>query len=146
MSGEFLGTFTVSVNKGKWVTIPSAFKKKFSPQSKQIVIITIGSESNLAIYPLDNWQEKIRSLENGETKDKKMLLALRHFAAPEQKMENNGRIKISDQLLEHFPINEKVIVKGEGKFISIWQPEAYEEYSKKLLEEHKKLFNSLDYQ
>ncbi|HPR17172.1 MAG TPA: protein MraZ [Candidatus Cloacimonadota bacterium] len=146
MSGEFLGTFTTSVNKGKWVTIPATFKKKFSPQSKQTVIITVGSESNLAIYPLDNWQEKIGSLENGEEKDRKMLITLRHFAAAEQKMEPNGRIKISDDLLDLFPFDEKVIIKGEGKFISIWKPEAYKAYSLKLLEEHRSMFNSLDYQ
>ncbi len=146
MSGEFLGTFTISVNKGKWVTIPAAFKKKFSPQSKQMAVVTIGSKTNLAIYPLDNWQEKTRSLENSDSEEKKQaLLMLRHFAAPEQKMESNGRIKLTDDLINLSKIEEKVIIKGEGKFISIWKPEVHDDYTQKLLERHYNKADSTDY-
>ena len=42
--------------------------------------------------------------------------------------------------------NEKVIIKGEGNFISVWNPEKYLEFRKQELDEHKKTFNSLDYQ
>ena len=146
MSGEFLGTFTNSVNKGKWVAIPAVFKKKFGMHSKQMVIITIGSEANLAVYPLDNWNEKIASLQTGEEKDKKLLRNLRTFASAEQKMEANGRIKIDSELLGIAKVHDKVIIKGEGKFISIWNPEIYAEFRRKLLEEHKTEFDSLDYQ
>lgn len=143
---EFLGTFVNSVNKKKWITIPAALKKKFTPQSKQMVIVTIGSESNIAIYPLDSWNQKISSLQTGELKDKQLLLNLRTFANVEQKMETNGRIKIGEELLELADIKDKVIIKGEGSFISVWNPERYKEFRNKVLEEHKKSFNSLDYQ
>ena len=146
MAVEFIGTYTNSVNKGKWVTIPAVFKKKFSTNSKQMVIITIGSESNLAVYPLDNWNEKIASLQTGEEKDKKLLRNLRTFASAEQKMEANGRIKIDSEHLAIAKISDKVVIKGEGKFISIWNPEIYAEFRRKLLEEHKTEFDSLDYQ
>jgi len=146
MTSEFLGTFNNSVNKQKWITIPAVFKKKFTHQSRQMVIVTIGSESNIAIYPLDSWNEKIASLQTGELKDKQLLLNLRTFANAEQKMESNGRIKIGEELLEIADINNKVVIKGEGSFISVWNPERYKEFRNKILEEHKKSFNSLDYQ
>ena len=146
MSGEFLGTFLNSVNKQKWVTIPATFKKKFAPTAKQAVIVSIGPEANIAIYPLDNWKQKIEDLKNGTERDKKLLLNLRTFASSEQKMEANGRIKISDELIEIANINEKVIIKGEGNFISVWNPERYKEFRKLRMEEHMKTFNSLDYQ
>lgn len=146
MSGEFLGTFKNSVNKQKWVTIPAAFKKKFSSQAKQTVIITLGPDADIAIYPLDNWNEKIDSLKNGTDRDKRLLTNLRTFASLDQKLEKNGRIKIGSELLEIANVTDKVIIKGAGNYISVWSPENYEQFRQKRLEEHKKLFNSMDYQ
>lgn len=146
MSGEFLGTYENSVNKQKWITIPANFKKKFSPMAKLTVIVTIGPEENIAIYPLDNWDEKVSALKKGELREKTLLDTLRSFATSEQKMETNGRIKIGDELLEIGGIEDKVIIKGEGNYISVWNPDRYLEYRKKKLENHRKTFNSLDYQ
>ena len=146
MSGEFLGTFKNSVNKLKWITIPAAFKKKFNPQIEQSVIITLGPDTDIAIYPLDNWNEKIDKLKNGNERDKQLLSNLRTFATSEQKMEQNGRIKIDTELLEIANIKDKVIIKGSGNYISVWSPENYEQFRQKRLEEHRKLFNSMDYQ
>ncbi|MFO7896208.1 MAG: protein MraZ [Candidatus Cloacimonadales bacterium] len=146
MSGEFLGTFTNSVNKQKWVTIPAIFKKKFTPTAKQTVVVSIGPEANIAIYPLDNWKQKIDALRSGDGRAKMLLLNLRTFASHEQKVEANGRVKISDELLEIAQIKDKVIVKGEGNFISVWDPEQYKEFRKKRMQEHMAEFSSLDYQ
>lgn len=144
MSGDFLGTFTTSVNKQKWITIPAELKKKFSALSKMTVVATIGPENNIAVYPLDNWEEKISSLENNG--NKKLLENLRSFADPHQSMESNGRIKLNDELLSIGKIEKKVVIKGEGKYIAVWNPERFYEYRRKQLEEHKKSFSSLDYQ
>lgn len=147
MSGEFLGTFSLSVYKDKWIIIPAVFKKKFSPQAKQSVVITIGFQgNNLAIFPLDNWKEKISSLETGGTKEKDMLINLRHFATTEQAMEANGRIRIADNLIDLIKLEDKVIIKGEGKFFSVWNLDAYEELNRKILENHIKNFSLTDYQ
>ncbi|MDP8269497.1 MAG: protein MraZ [Candidatus Tenebribacter davisii] len=146
MSGEFLGTFTNSVNKLKWITIPAVFKKKLDPQIEQTVIITLGPNTDIAIYPLDNWKDKIEKLKNGTDRDKRLLANLRTFASSEQKIEANGRIKIGSELLEIANIKDKVIVKGSGNYISVWSPENYEQFRQKRLEEHRELFNSLDYQ
>jgi len=146
MSGEFLGTFENSVNKLKWITIPANFKKKFSTMAKQTVIVTIGPEDNIIIFPLDNWNDKVSKLQKGETREKTLLNNLRSFASSDQKMEVNGRIKIGNELLEIAGIEKKVIIKGEGNFISVWNPERYLEHRKKKLENHRKTFNTLDYQ
>lgn len=147
MTNEFLGTFYNSVNKQKWISIPASFREKFTPESQHMVIVTIGSESNIAIYPLDSWNEKITSLQTNELKDKQLMVNLRTFATAEQKMDpKNGRIKIGIELLELAGIKDKVVIKGEGSFISVWNPDHYVEFRNKVLEEHKKTFNSLDYQ
>ena len=146
MSGEFLGTYSNSVNKQKWITIPADFKKKFNPQAKQTIIITIGPEANIAIYPLDNWDKKKEILSNGSAEDKELLMRLRTFACSGQKLESTGRIKINDELLEIANIDKKVIIKGEGNFISVWNPAQYKEYRTNQLKKHKNTYTSIDYQ
>ena len=145
MSGEFLGTYSNSVNKGKWVSIPAEFKKEFTTQAKQTVIATIGPQKmNIAIYPLDNWKQKIAKLTNGSNEDKRLLIYLRNFATSELKMEANGRIKISEELIKLVGIDKKVIIKGDGNYISVWNPASYENYCNELLENFE--FDVMDYQ
>ena len=48
--------------------------------------------------------------------------------------------------MEIAEITGKVILKGEGNFISVWNPTKYKEYRRKILEDHRKSFTSLDYQ
>ena len=146
MSGEFLGTFKNSVNKLKWITIPAVFKRKFDPKVNQTVVITLGPNTDIAIYPLDNWNEKIETLKKGDERDKHLLSNLRTFATAEQKIENNGRIKIGTELLEIANIKDKVVIKGSGNYISVWNPEIYEKFRQQRLEEHRQTFNSMDYQ
>ena len=146
MSGEFLGTFQNSVNKQKWIIIPAAFKKKISAASKQTVIITVGAENNIVIYPMDNWKTLMDKLAHGSGKDIKFMHNLRTFASAEQKIESTGRIKLSSEHMEIAEITGKVILKGEGNFISVWNPTKYKEYRRKILEDHRKTFTSLDYQ
>ncbi len=146
MSGEFLGTYSNSVNKNKWITIPANFKKKFSSQAKQTIIITLGPETNIVIYPLDIWNHKKEILSNGTAENKELLMRLQTFANSEQKLEKNGRVKIDNELLEIANINNKVIIKGEGNFISVWNPAQYKEYRANQLKQHKNSYTSIDYQ
>jgi len=145
MSGEFLGKFKSSVNKKKWVIIPAVLKKHFSTNSRQMVVLTLGhSNDSVVVYPLDNWTTKTEALKKSE---KRLLLKkLRHYAQPEQKLEGNGRVKIDDNLLEKAGIKDKVVIKGDGDYISIWNPENYRKYEEKIEMETKNLFDPMDYQ
>ncbi|MCK9329957.1 MAG: protein MraZ [Candidatus Cloacimonetes bacterium] len=145
MSGEFLGTFENSVNKMR-VIIPAVFKSKFATSSKQTIIATIGANKSIAIYPLDNWILLKDKLKNGDERAKRLLNNLIDFACPEQQLEGPGRIRISDELLEITGISDSVIIKGEGSFISLWNPQTFKSIRKAKLEEHQQEFNSMDYQ
>ena len=145
MSGDFLGTFENSVNKAR-VIIPAPFKAKFTTASKQTVICTLGSNKSIVIYPLDNWNALKERLKNGDDRAKKLLNNMIEFACPEQQLEGPGRIRISDELLELTNIKESVIIKGEGSYISLWNPETFKAIRQAKLEDHLKEFTSMDYQ
>jgi DNA-binding transcriptional regulator/RsmH inhibitor MraZ len=64
----------------------------------------------------------------------------------EQKLDSAGRIKIDDDHLLQAGISESVVLKGNGRFITIWTPEAYSEYLKKRMTSHSEMFDAEDYQ
>jgi division/cell wall cluster transcriptional repressor MraZ len=145
MSGDFLGTFENSVNKMR-IIIPAPFKAKFASSAKQTVICTIGPNNSVAIYPLDNWTMVKERLSQGDEKQRKLLNNLIDFASPEQQLEGPGRIRISDELLDITNITDSVIIKGEGSYITLWEPKTFKAIRSSKLKDHQSEYNSMDYQ
>ena len=145
MSGEFLGYFENSVNKQR-VIVPASFKKKFGPEANRSVIVTLGPNDTIAIYPLDCWQETLERLKAGDDKAKLLRTQLIDFAMTEQELEGPGRVRIHEQLLSDAGITDSVIIKGEGHYISRWNPSTFNAVRKSKLEMHRQRFSSEDYQ
>lgn len=145
MSGEFLGVFENSVHKQR-IIIPASFKKKFADDANRSVVVTLGPNNTIAIYPLDSWKNTLERLKEGGERSKLLRTQLIDFAMMEQELEGPGRIRIHDQLLEEVNITDSVIIKGESHYISLWNPEVYKAIRKQKLNNHKQTFSSEDYQ
>jgi len=145
MSGEFLGIFENSVHKQR-VIIPASFKKKFAAEANRSVIVTLGSDDTIAIYPLDSWVSTLARLKEGDERSRALRSQLIAFAMTEQELEGPGRVRIYEQLLKEVKITDSVVIKGEGHYISLWNPEVYQAVRKQKLEHHKKTFTAEDYQ
>lgn len=145
MSGEFLGIFENSVHKQR-VIIPASFKKKFAEEASRSVVITMGPNNTIAIYPLDSWESTLERLKTGNERAKQLRTQLIDFAMMEQELEGPGRVRIHDMLLAEVGIEDSVIIKGEGHYISLWNPEVYADVRKNKLAAHRANFSSEDYQ
>ncbi|PID30148.1 MAG: protein MraZ [Candidatus Cloacimonadota bacterium] len=145
MSSEFLGTWENSVNK-KRIMIPAELKKKFGPNAKNSVICSFGPDAYIVVYPLDNWKKLSEKLRKGDERQRDLLNDLRDFASPEQSIEGPGRIKLTDELMELAGITDKVVIRGEGDFISVWSPEEFRRVKLERLESRKGKFRKTDYQ
>lgn len=144
MSGEFLGVFENSVHKQR-VIIPASFKKKFADEASRSVIVTLGADDTIAIYPLDCWISTLERLKSGDEHSKQFRAQLIYFAMTEQELEGPGRVRIHEQLLRDAGITDSVIIKGEGHYISLWNPDVYQATRSRKRELHK-TFSSEDYQ
>ncbi|HPF09356.1 MAG TPA: protein MraZ, partial [Candidatus Cloacimonadota bacterium] len=98
MSGEFLGIFENSVHKQR-VIIPASFKKKFAEEALKSVVVTLGPNNTIAIYPLDNWKSTLERLKLGNDRSKQLRTQLIDFAMMEQVLEGPGRVRIHEMLL-----------------------------------------------
>ena len=145
MSGEFLGIFENSVHKQR-VIIPASFKKKFAEEAMKSVVVTMGANNTIAIYPLDTWKSTLERLKGGDERAKQLRTQLIDFAMMEQELEGPGRVRIHEMLLSEVGIDDSVIIKGEGHYISLWNPEVYARVRAAKLAAHRETFSSEDYQ
>jgi len=145
MSGEFLGTYENSMNKNR-VIIPAPFKKAMKPEAENTVIVTMGyNQSNIAVYPLDVWNALVDRLSNGNDKQRLLYTLMRENATTEE-LEPNNRIKIPSSLLDLVGITNSVVVKGEGSYISLWNPETLRERQRQNLEILRTEYSRLDFE
>lgn len=145
MSGEFLGIFENSVHKQR-IIIPASFKKKFAEEACRSVVVTLGPNNTIAIYPLDCWKSTLERLKSGDDRAKQLRTQLIDFAMMEQELEGPGRVRIHELLLDEVGIFDSVILKGEGHYISLWNPEIYAKVRQTKLQAHRSNFSSEDYQ
>lgn len=144
MSGQFIGYYENAIHNQR-VIIPSAFKKKFSDEARNTVVVTRGPLNTIAIFPLDGWYAFLEKLNNGSEEEKDLRSELIYFAVTEQKLEGPGRIRLPELLLEEANITDKVVIKGEMHFMSLWNPDEFFAHRKAKTEEHRRRYTPRDY-
>ena len=110
------------------------------------VVVTLGPNGTIAIYPLDSWKSTLDRLKQGEDRAKQLRTQLIDFAMTEQTLEGPGRVRLHEMLMEEVGITDSVIIKGEGHYITLWNPEVYAKVRQSKLDAHRQIFSSEDYQ
>ena len=125
MVSDFTNWSENSVHKGR-VVIPAQYKAKFTAAARSTVVCTVGPDSSIAVYPLDAWLKLKQQLQAGSEDDLDMLDELEDFKIIET-LEGPGRIKLSDELLNFANITDSVIIKGEGSYMTLWNPNVFQD-------------------
>jgi DNA-binding transcriptional regulator/RsmH inhibitor MraZ len=109
------------------VVIPAPLKELFSVEAKNKVVCTLGKHNSILIYPLDNWYALREKMFNGSDQQRKHWGFLVHWASTEQELEGPGRIRIPEKLLAKADLlhTDKLIIKGQDSFITLWHPERF---------------------
>jgi division/cell wall cluster transcriptional repressor MraZ len=144
MSGPFIGKYEVAVHNCR-IIIPAVFKKKFSDESNRTVVITVGPNGSIGIFPMDSWNESLEMLEAGDDSQRRLRSRLLSLAVMETELEGPGRIRVPEKQLRKAGITDSVVVKGEHNFISLWNPTAFEKKYEHDLEECLELYDSFDF-
>ena len=146
MSGDFLGIYENSVNKMR-VIIPAPMKCKIETTPEQTVICSIGEKNMcVAVIPIDTWNEYKTKAKSGDERASRFYSSLKQFAMPEQQLEGPGRVRIGDELIKITGITDNVIIKGEGDYITIWNPDVFKVVREEKLKNHAKEFDAIDYE
>lgn len=136
--GLFLSTFTKKIDKKGRVSVPAQFRAALTDESFG-GIITYPSFVNSCIEAcgmsrIEKLSDGIDSLDPfSEERDAFATAVL--GGSSQLQFDSEGRVSIPPELLEEVGIGEEVVFIGKGQTFEIWEPKAFEDYSKKARKE-----------
>lgn len=119
----FLGKHLCGLDKENQFMPPDGFKKYLSED----VYITQGFDHNLWVLSNSSFQEIYKKLKhlNVTNPMARLLFRLILGAAMEAGIDQQGYLKISDDLREYAQIRNEVLLVGQGDYFEIWSPELW---------------------
>lgn len=105
--------------------MPSAYRA----QLKEGVVATQGKDGQIAIVPVDTFEEFAReAMEAPRTRDARRQARAMFTVAEQMKLDSQGRILLSAELRAYAGIQSvpEVIVAGVYDHIEIWDPETFD--------------------
>jgi MraZ protein len=164
----FRGRYFHTIDEKGRVILPAAYKKILKEKKINKVVITCGEDKCLQVYPWDNWlktEQKIKNiLENMvdvpskiedictkvedasiniqqmlEVRKKIRNFALKFFSdAQECKVDNQGRFKIPQELLQIAELSKEIVIVGFLERIEIWDKDIWTKHYTSISKTHEK--------
>lgn len=128
---SFKGKATNSVdNKGR-IAIPAKMRKAMKPECQDTFVMTRGFDKCIALYPIDVWEEleaylKSDNLNKFGRQPRQLTRLFMQFAG-EVTLDGQGRIMLSQDLMEIAGIGKNALVCGVMERIEVWNPDRYAE-------------------
>ena len=126
----FLGKHSCGLDKEHRFLTPEGFRKYLSDE----VYITQGFDQNLWVLSDDAFREIYKKLGYLNIADPlaRLLFRLILGAATESGLNDQGYLKIPDDLRGYAQIKDEVLLIGQGDYFEIWSPELWDEQEAKL--------------
>jgi MraZ protein len=123
----FVGTFRHSVDEKKRVAIPA--KWRAAARGSQEFFVLPDPKNCLQVLPVTAMEKMLQkaddiSIGDYERRDVVRVLASRGHATP---CDKQGRIALTDELLQHAGIEKDAVLVGVLNRFEIWSPERWEQ-------------------
>ncbi len=124
---RFIGTALQTVDSKGRVVLPARFKRLLTPGDQDTMVLTVGRESCLLLYPLTEWgrlAELLDSMPRGQAKRD----AIRTISdnTTELELDAAGRLTLPREFLSRVGIDRDVALVGQLRYIELWAREPYE--------------------
>jgi MraZ protein len=126
----FRGIFHNVVDDKGRMSIPARFREQIHADHKTPLVLTLGFEKCLFMYPMDSWKkiEVMLASQDGLSPDVRLFQRTIMKAMDEVDADAQGRIVISPVLRKEAGILKNVVIVGMLNRIEIWDKEKYENY------------------
>ncbi len=127
----FYGERVHKIDKKGRVSFPSKFRQKI----EQSIIITKGNEKCLIAYPLDEWELFDAKLKTLPSNDKLAQAYVRdiYSHAEECIIDSQGRIKLTEKLVNYAEFEDEVVYIGKPGKIELWSTVHLEKHREEML-------------
>lgn len=126
----FRGIHSINMDAKGRMSVPAKFRDQLLSVCNGQVVVTIDPNTkNLALYPIDRWEEiqaKIETLPSINPQARRLQqLFIGH--ASDLEMDANGRILVPPMLRKYAVLEKKLILLGQGQKVEIWSEEVWEQ-------------------
>ena len=126
----FRGIFHNSIDEKGRVSIPARFRDQIQNAHQTPLVLTLGFDQCLFLYPSDTWQkieEKLSSMDSLNAEVRQFQRTIMR-ATDEVDLDQQGRIVISHVLRKEAGLGKSVVIVGLLNRIEIWDKQKYESY------------------
>ncbi|MBM7614596.1 division/cell wall cluster transcriptional repressor MraZ [Alkaliphilus hydrothermalis] len=123
----FFGEYNHTIDMKGRVSVPA----KFREQLGESFILTKGLDNCLFIYPQTEWkilEEKLKQLPL-TNKDARAFVRFFFSGATECELDNQGRIRIPNNLREYAHLEKEAVMIGVATRIEVWSQNQWEAYN-----------------
>jgi len=140
----FFGEFEYKIDEKGRVPIPPRFRRYL----KDGVILTVGAEMCITVYPVAEWKKLAESLTSSTvTRSKLRRLKRAMFAtAFSLNMDGQGRIALPTSLRQYAEIVDEVVIAGANNYLELWNKVHWEEEKAVSQEQAWQIIESLERQ
>src|SRR5258708_16536801 len=126
----FRGIFHNSLNDKGRMSIPARFREQIKSDHEQPLVLTLGFDQCLFLYPMDAWKKIEAQMASWNTLDPDVRQFVRTVlrATDEVEMDQQGRIMISPVLRKEAGLTKGVAIVGNLHRVEIWDKQKYENY------------------
>ena len=127
----FLSTFENKLDKKGRVSVPASFRTYLLNLGYNGVICYPSFNNNcIEAWPQDRIEKISNSIDSlNPFEEKKDYFATSILSeSTSLQFDSEGRILITDKLLKHAKIKNKMVFVGQGKTFQIWEPSNYEKF------------------
>ncbi|MFT5123192.1 MAG: MraZ protein [Kiritimatiellia bacterium] len=126
-----MGTHKNSLDGKKRLTVPSKWREQMGAGQTLYVMPDMDVDC-LRVYPKAGLNLKVSKLRNASMGDEEAQMLARIFGGESQDAEwdNQGRVRITDFLLEYAGLKKEVLIVGALTHFELWEPAAYMAYMK----------------
>ncbi len=123
----FIGEYNHSIDVKGRVSVPAKFRETLGSS----FIITKGLDNCLFIYPQNEWiilEKKLKQLPM-TNKDARAFVRFFFAGASECELDNQGRIRIPNNLREHAYLEKEAVIIGVATRIEVWSHDEWRGYN-----------------
>jgi len=123
----FFGEYNHTIDTKGRVSVPAKFREQLGDS----FILTKGLDNCLFIYPQNEWkilEEKLKQLPL-TNKDARAFVRFFFSGATECELDNQGRIRIPNNLREYAHLEKEAVMIGVATRIEVWSQNQWEDYN-----------------
>ena len=108
--GSLLGSFAFRLDPKRRITIPSVFRNRMGAPAIVYVLPSLTGKRCLEIFQPEAFEHRLEELNNASLTDVSETLDV----------DVQGRIRISDNLLDHIGVDRDVVIIGAMNRLQVW--------------------------